>query len=489
MTSRLKIALLSAFISGVVLVGFGAVMWWRIYDLRVAAVDQEIRALATRHPGLWAGRGSFERLAASLELTYGSDHTNRVILQIRDISGATAYQSAHWPAGLDEKLPESGPVTNSAPPVLADVETGRGRGGRGFGVGRGGPPSEVVFTRPPQFSTVSAADSTWRVGVLGNDELTFILGLNHDEVQGELNAVRNLFLLTLPLVLLLVGGGGWLVAGRALRPLTTIADTAERITARGLDQRIPQPTENPEAARVIQVLNRMMDRLESSFRQATRFSADASHELKTPLAVMQGELENALQAAVPGSPAQQLFANLLEETQRLTTITRSLLLLAQADAGQLPLARQPVDLRTVIADLVEDAHALAADGRLTFDVHLDSDPKVEADAALLRTALFNLLKNAIKYNEPEGRIEVRLAASPDAVQLSVANTGPGIPPADQARIFERFFRSERARSKSADGLGLGLSLAREILRAHGGDLTLQESRPGWTVFTATLPAK
>lgn len=487
--SRLKIALLSAFISGVVLVGFGAVMWWRIYDLRVAAVDQEIRALATRHPGLWAGRGSFERLAASLEQTYGSDHTNRVILQIRDISGATAYQSAHWPAGLDERIPALQPLANPAPPPATDVEIGRGRGGRGFGVGRGGPPSEVVFTRPAQFSTVSAAGFTWRVGVLGNDELTFILGLNHDEVQGELNAVRNLFLLTLPLVLLLVGGGGWLVAGRALRPLTTIADTAERITARGLDQRIPQPTENPEAARVIQVLNRMMDRLEASFRQATRFSADASHELKTPLAVMQGELENALQAAVPGSPEQQLFANLLEETQRLIVITRSLLLLAQADAGQLKLAREPVDLSAELDGMIEDARVLAAGLRLEFDVRIQPGRSVTADRVLLHTALFNLINNAIKYNEPGGRIEIRLQSEREKTLFTISNTGTGISPAEQPKVFERFYRAGHADKPGVDGIGLGLSLAREIIRAHGGELMLQESRPGWTAFVATLPAK
>ena len=156
--------------------------------------------------------------------------------------------------------------------------------------------------------------------------------------------MRNIFLVTLPAALLLVGGGGWLVAGRALRPLKTIAQTAERVTARGLDQRIPVSDEDPEISRLIQVLNGMMDRLEASFNQATRFSADASHELKTPLAIMQGELENAVQAAEPGSPAQQVFSNLLEETQRLKTITRGLLLLAQADAGRLKLALEDVDL-------------------------------------------------------------------------------------------------------------------------------------------------
>ncbi|MCL4789926.1 MAG: HAMP domain-containing protein, partial [Verrucomicrobia bacterium] len=282
------------------------------------------------------------------------------------------------------------------------------------------------------------------------------------------------------------GLGGWLVAGRALRPLRTIAETAERVTASGLDQRIPVSNEDPEIARVIHVLNRMMDRLEASFRQATRFSADASHELKTPLAVMQGELENALQAARPGSPEQQLFSNLLEETQRLKTITRSLLLLAQADAGQLKLALEPVDLSAELENMIEDARVLAADSRLKFDVQLPRQVRIKADRPLLHTALFNLINNAIKYNAPDGKIEIRLESADNRITLTIGNTGPGIPPAEQPKIFERFFRASRPTTSRVEGVGLGLSLAREIVRAHGGELSLRESRAGWTEFQLRL---
>ena len=167
-------------------------------------------------------------------------------------------------------------------------------------------------------------------------------------MAADLNRMRNIFLVTLPLAVLLVGGGGWLVAGRALRPLRRIRQMAEQVTARGLDQRISVAAEDPEIAGLVQVLNGMMDRLEASFNQATRFSADASHELKTPLAIMQGELENALQAAEPGSSQQQVFSNLLGETQRIKTITRGLLLLAQADAGRLKVALEDVDMSAAL---------------------------------------------------------------------------------------------------------------------------------------------
>jgi heavy metal sensor kinase len=324
--------------------------------------------------------------------------------------------------------------------------------------------------------------------MLGTVDTTLVIGLNYDPIRAELNHLRNAFLLALIVALALVGWGGWWVAGRALRPVRAIAVTAERVTASGLDQRIPLAPADPEIACVIQVLNRMMDRLEGSFRQATRFSADASHELKTPLAVMQGELENALQSARPGSPEQQLFTNLLEETQRLKTITRSLLLLAQADAGQLKLALAPVDLSAELESMIEDARVLAAEARLHFDLHLAPQVRVMADRTLLQTAIFNLIGNAIKYNEPDGKVSLRLEQNENRILLTVANSGPGIPPEDQPKIFDRFFRVQRATAGGADGIGLGLSLAREIVRAHGGELTLRESRRGWTEFAVELKA-
>ncbi len=499
--SRLKIALLSAGISGLVLVVFGVVMWLLIYRVRLEAVDREIRSLGSRHPGLFAGRGSFERLASSLEFTYGEDYTNHIMLLIQDAAGRTSYRSPHWPKDISpdsfrlrlEETNRSAMATNGGTngSVAASVPTdswgGRGGGGRGFGQGRGGPPPAIVFTKTPKFFSVKKADSTWRMGVLGNEDVTLVIGLNQQEVEQELNRVRAAFWLTLPVALFLVGLGGWVVAGRALRPLKTIADTAEHFTARGLEQRIPDAGDSPETGRVIQVLNRMMDRLETSFRQATRFSADASHELKTPLTVMQGELESALKSAAPGSAEQQLFSNLLEETQRLKTITRSLLLLAQADAGQLKLARETVDLSAEMESMIEDARVLATDLRLQFEVELPPALLIQADRALLQTALFNLINNAIKYNQPDGRISIRLHTAENQIIFVIGNTGPGIPPSDQAKIFDRFFRIGRVRGPKVDGIGLGLSLAREIVRAHGGELSLAESRPDWTCFKVILP--
>ena len=493
---RLKIALLSAIISGVVLVGFGLAAFLMISRQKTESLDTEIRSIGTRHPGWITNRRDFKRLDVALGFIFGEDHRDQVILMVKNAADDTVlYTSSGWPKEFDHaKLDCTLAVDPDASGVAAtpggddDLSVGRGRGGQGRGLGPGGGGGQVSFTKIPKFQTIRTAAGEWRLGMLGTADTTLIIGLNAAQTRAELDRLRNAFLVALPLALSLVGLGGWLVAGRALRPLRMIASTAELVTARGLDQRIPVSNEDPEIARVISVLNRMMDRLENSFQQATRFSADASHELKTPLAIMQGELENALQEASPGSREQQVFSGLLEETQRLKTITRGLLLLARADSGQLKPAAETVDLTSILEGIIEDTRVLAEEMRLDFEVKLAPGINVQADPVLLRTALLYLFVNAVKYNEPGGKIRVDLESLASQAVLTIGNSGPGIPEDDQTRIFTRFHRVDVARQRQVDGVGLGLSLAREIARAHGGDLELQESRPGWTSFVLRLNA-
>lgn len=485
---RLKIALLSALISGVVLVAFGISVWLLISRQKLESVDTEIRSLGARHPGWITNPGNYQRLDDALDFIFGEPHQDQIILLIKGADGTVLHTSAGWPHSLDPASLDCR-LADDPNSLTIGGRQGRGRGGMGRGFGPGGGMAQVTFTKIPRFQTVTVDHSEWRLGMLGTSDTTLVIGLNYAGPRAELDRMRNNFLVALPVALFIVGLGGWLVAGRALRPIKSIADTAERVTASGLDQRIPTSADDPEISRVIQVLNRMMDRLEASFRQATRFSADASHELKTPLAIMQGELEVALQAASPGSREQQTFNNLLEETQRLKTIMRSLLLLAQADAGQLKLSREPVDLAGTIGNLTEDAKILAEESRLRFELELPPQVTIAADRALLETALFNLLTNAVKYNQPGGRVCVHLTTSGRDLVLEVGNSGPAIPAGEQPNIFNRFHRAAANRSGRVDGMGLGLSLAREIVRAHGGDLKLRESRNGWTVFELRLPAR
>jgi heavy metal sensor kinase len=491
---RLKIALLSTVISGVVLVGFGLAAFFMIYKQKLASLDTEIRSIGTRHPGWITNRRDFKRLDEALGFIFGEDHRDQVILMVKNAAdGKILYTSTGWPkdfdsAQLDGTLEVDPKATGAAAASGSDgdLRTGRGWGGMGRGLGPGGGGGQAAFTKIPRFQSISTPLGQWRLGLLGTADTTLIIGLNTAQTRTELDHLRFALLFALPLALSLVGIGGWLVAGRALRPMRVIASTAERVTARGLDQRIPMSNEDPEIARVILMLNRMMDRLENSFEQATRFSADASHELNTPLAIMQGELEIALQEACPGSKDQQVFCNLLEETQRLKTITRGLLLLARADSGQLKPAAEVIDLTLMLVAIIEDARVLAEEMRLDFEVKLAPRITVLADPVLLRTALLNLFVNAVKYNEPGGKISVDLESRDNHAVLTIGNSGPGIPAADQTQIFTRFHRVDAARQRQVDGVGLGLSLAREIARAHGGELELQASQSGWTSFVLRM---
>ena len=491
---RFRIAALSALISGGVLLGFGASSWYLLFRQKVEGLDTEIRSLGTRHPGWLANRANFDRFDSSLQYIFGEEHKGQVIFLVKDPQGQTLYVSPGWPkpiapASIDCALADDPGIRNLPGTNVSSVQSpgpgaGRGRGGmgRGLGPGRGGG-GPVVFTKMPRFFTSQTSESAWRLGVMGNDELRLVVGLSYASVEAELNHMRNVFLITLPFALFLVAAGGWWVAGRALNPLKTIALTAEQVTARGLDQRVPASDEDPEIQRLIEVLNRMMDRLEISFHQATRFSADASHELKTPLAAMQAELETAIQNAGQGSPEQRVFASLLEEIQHLKRITSGLLLLSQADSGQLKLTPEEIPLSEDLESIVEDAQILAADSNIKFELEIEGGIKVRGDRALLRMAFLNLIKNAIAYNERGGSVSLSLVRG-NEVEFTICNTGPGIAPADQPRVFDRFFRGSLPRSQSPDGLGLGLNLAREIILAHRGKLLLKESRPGYTCFTA-----
>lgn len=237
---------------------------------------------------------------------------------------------------------------------------------------------------------------SWRIGVMGNTRLTMILEINLENFNSEMQQVRNAFFIVLPVALLLIAAGGWLLAQRALRPVTALTQTAEQITVRGLDQRIPVEDKDKEFMRLITVFNRMMDRLEKSFGQAVRFSADAAHELKTPLTILQGQLEQAVQGAQAGSEEQRTYSELLEEVQRLKAITRKLLLLSRADSGQLSLSMELLDLSELLEDICEDTRILAP--HLTVGKDIAPDLRVKADSDLICQVPRNLTDNAIKFN-------------------------------------------------------------------------------------------
>jgi signal transduction histidine kinase len=291
----------------------------------------------------------------------------------------------------------------------------------------------------------------------------------------------------LPLAVIVAAFGVWWTTGRALKPLQDIADAAERIHAKALRTRIPNPPAHDEIERLVSVLNNTFDRLERSFAQATRFSSDASHELKTPLTIMRGEIESALSNDSIDPQNEKLLETLLQQTHRLSAVVENLLFLSRADAGALNLRKKAVDFSGLCQELAADAEILALRHNIDLSSTIENEVQILADEWYLRRLLLNLLDNAIKYNIHSGRVEICLEKSGYLASFRIANTGPEISEEHQIRIFERFYRTEASRASEVVGSGLGLSICREIVLAHQGQIWMERTRPGWTVFAVNLP--
>jgi signal transduction histidine kinase len=325
-----------------------------------------------------------------------------------------------------------------------------------------------------------------RLGTFTRDGVTVRIAEDLDPIENLTTNLTTAFLVALPFVLALVFFSGRWIARTALRPIEMITQSAEQVTAQHLDRRVPVPEARDSIQRLALVLNDAFERLETSFQQAMRFSADASHELKTPLTVLRSGIEALLRSDSLKEADQQTVAGLLEQIQRISSITSGLLLLARADAGKLVLEQSAVDLREVILACADDARIVAEPRGIEIELTLPARAQVRGDQTRLMQIVGNLLDNALKYNFPGGRVRITLEKTVESWSLKVANTGPGIAREQQRHVFERFFRAEH--SSSIAGHGLGLSLARELARAHSGDLTFTRADAQWTEFHLILPA-
>lgn len=293
----------------------------------------------------------------------------------------------------------------------------------------------------------------------------------------------------LPVVLISMGIGGWWLSRKVLRPVEELADAASEIDARTSDRQLPSTGTNDEIGHLTDVLNGMFGRIRESFVQARRFSADASHELKTPLTIIRGEVEAALRSPHLSPQIEKTMLDLHEETGRLINIVEGLLLLSQADAGKLQFDMQPVNFSLLLSEIVEDIEILASPREISVDTDFQASVLVEGSAQFLRQVALNLFDNAIKYNIDRGEIRATLSIHNGLAVFAISNTGVPIPPDDRARIFDRFHRADQSRERKSGGQGLGLSICREIVRSHGGDITLEPSPAGWVKFQMALPSR
>ena len=345
---------------------------------------------------------------------------------------------------------------------------------------------ETAFAGAPSgFSTRLIDNVLMRVGVFHHEDLRLAVAGDLGEVR---RAERNLgiaMLTALPVVVVIIALAGSFLAGRALRPVDEVTRAAEQITAAKLGRRLPEPQAHDEIHRLVAVLNAMFERLQLSFEQAVRFSADASHQLRTPLSVLRAGLDEILLSPRLDTEDKAAVNLLIDQVRRLTSLTQDLLLLARADGGRLDIRKAPCDLRPCLDDSLDDVRALADEKNITLTTDLPPKLDGETDPRWLALIAQNLLENAVKYNRPGGRIGVRACVSKSWMEFRVGNTGAPIPLERQPHVFERFSRGFS--DERIAGTGLGLSLARELARALGGDLELAESGADWTEFLLRLP--
>jgi heavy metal sensor kinase len=312
---------------------------------------------------------------------------------------------------------------------------------------------------------------------------------------------RRHFLWTLtalvPLALALAGTGGWLLARRALRPVDQMTTAARRIEAERLAQRLEGAEMDDELGRLARTLNEMLARLEVAFAQVRRFSADASHELKTPLTVLKGEIEVALRNPRDPAEYQRVLGSVLEEVESMARLVDDLLLLSRADAGALRWEIGPVELDRLVEEVAKEGDILGRGTQVRVSIQALEPVIVQGDGQRLKQLLRNLVDNGIKYTPPGGQVTLALrtesdqapgsGSAPQHALIEVRDTGVGIPAEALPRIFERFYRVDPARSREAGGAGLGLCIAKTIADAHAGRIEVQSTPGAGSTFTLVLP--
>jgi two-component system OmpR family sensor kinase len=349
------------------------------------------------------------------------------------------------------------------------------------------------------FANLSDGDNQFRVVArrvqARGSAYTLIMLRSLREQEDLLEGARYALFIAVPLSLLLASVGGYFLARKSLAPVVRMSSSAARIGAANLHERLPIANARDELGGLAQVINALLARLDASFEQQRRFMADASHELRTPIAIMRSEAEVAL--SEPDTSTRELresIAIFRDETKRLTGIVEDLFMLARADAGQYKLTPKEFYLDELAGEVVRAVRTLAAERDLTLQLDAAEEMLFRGDENLIRRLLLNLVDNAIKYTPRGGSVTVSCRPEADRYLIKVGDTGPGIPVEARPHIFERFYRADSARSRVEDdgagltsGAGLGLSIARWIAEAHDGTLELLHSSEAGSVFQLILP--
>ena len=379
------------------------------------------------------------------------------LFQVCDEHGAWVYRSAvlansQAPVMRPDQLPTAGPV-------FADL---------------------TVQAKPVRFATARIAIDGHRYSI----QVASPMGAFFD----ALNRLGQTLLLIVPLLLAAAGAGGFWISRRALAPVDSITRAAESISITNLSNRLEVPATGDELQRLSETMNRMLARLDGSVERMAQFTADASHELRAPIAVIRTTAELALKSDRTQAGLREDVAQILAESERTSRLIDSLLLLARADSGVDGLQMEPTDLGRCAVEAVEQTRGVADARGVTIRYEPPPQPiAVSGDADALRRLLVNLIDNGIKYNRPGGSVDITVGQAGQETVCTIRDTGIGIAPADQSHVFDRFWRADKARSRGAGGAGLGLSIARWIVERHRGTIEVESMQGQGATFKIRLP--
>ncbi|MBK1876523.1 ATP-binding protein [Pelagicoccus mobilis] len=479
---RARIVIWTSVVAGLVMLGFGIAGNFAFEKIKLRQVDDSMHIFVARvaapptHSRYWDRMGG--EIRSELEHRFGADAVVAVygyresdetegekkrfeVVTWGDLKGLFEDESA-LPL-VDGLFDPNAQAARFGPPGP------EGPGGRNRGR------SPRVLAPPPLVESFSVkhgeSGDLWRVSFAKHRGFNVLFAVNYEKVREDTVLMRRSFAVVFPIALIAMGASIWFFVTKAIRPVGQLSAAIENVSAQRLDARLSKEGVYSEFSSLIEHFNGMLERLERSFTQATRFSADAAHELKTPLAILQGQLEVALQNTEDGSEQQGLLAGLLEETHRLKAITRKLLILAKADAGTLEVQREKIDLRQRLKEWVELAEEDDPSARIVLDAEGAAGGFAAGDDTLIRQILNNLIGNALKYRSPrEEAIRVELRRLNGRFQVEIENSCEPLSVEARGRLFDRFVRADAARNRSEDGTGLGLSLSLEFAKAQGGSL-------------------
>ncbi len=351
---------------------------------------------------------------------------------------------------------------------------------------------ERALTGEPSTRGVDIGGEPMRVRTLPierNGEIAGVLevGMSEDDVSDTLQTLLVILAFVYPVTLAVASLGGAFLAGRALSPIDRLTRLARRISAEDLGQRLDLRLPDDEVGRLARTFDEMIARLDDAFRRQRQFTADASHELRTPLTAIKGQVEVALRRPREAAAYREVLQAVNDEVDRLIRLVGSLLTLAKADAGQIPIASEAVRLGELMAAAVEQIRSVAQQQELEVAVQPGPDVTLQADEDLLLQLLLNLLDNAVKYTPAGGQVAAGWNLDGQHIEMWVRDTGIGIASEHLPHIFDRFYRVDQARSRAEGGAGLGLSISLWIAETHGGSISVRSTPGHGSTFTVILP--